>query len=631
MTVRKTATEKRAEKKTDSIPKDAGVDRQWLEAILNRDVKKPTPWSESDVREMVASKAQSKIQELIQSIYWDLLRVQQVTKFAEDGEIIDKPDEDYFDGWYETNELADYNQKYKLMQVLNTIARALHVTESEGYAKEDFDNILRGFVNRILEEPEYIEVAANVINEKYPGLASPFRSAPSIEELNEREALEYAKELDKIEESIESNIEQHAHILAKITRAKRTDFEKIALDLDRIVIFGPENWELILYSLMSPHAPRLLINNLDYRANIHGMLAGDISTAKSKILKISKLIAPKMMVVDETTKARFEGSAPTRSGDEIEDGLLDLAMNGVMIVEEYTNTFAKMPLMRRAMDGEYIEIHKKGSSKGIDVNTTILAACNPKEDFFREEVEGYFREQISFKEGILSRFDILILLTATQVKNELIIDKMNLMSTRSPLDKIDFKAIKEDLETLAEGMKSGSIVRVTITPQQEQMLKEAFLNQNARDKKQRLLRNRPLVILRDLENLARLVNVIATVNFSKRTIKNGFLKAKDEDIDKAVQLWENLIKLRVEIYGRSNRNFMTVKDEILAFTLRTQMHYLNEGGEAMVPISEVRAEIVDRRQFVGKTTFYKEIQTLRETGEIVQQGLRDGKIAVVVK
>jgi hypothetical protein len=138
--------------------------------------------------------------------------------------------------------------------------------------------------------------------------------------------------------------------------------------------------------------------------------------------------------------------------------------------------------------------------------------------------------------------------------------------------------------------------------------------------------------MRDAENLARLVNIIATVNFSKRTItKNGLLKAKDEDIDKAIQLWENLINIRVKIYGQSNRNFRTVKDEILAFTLRAQVHRQNEGREPMVPIAEVRAEIVDRARFIGMTTFYKELRTLRETGEIVQQGKRDGKIAVVIK
>ena len=121
------------------------------------------------------------------------------------------------------------------------------------------------------------------------------------------------------------------------------------------------------------------------------------------------------------------------------------------------------------------------------------------------------------------------------------------------------------------------------------------------------------------------------MNFSKRTIKNGILKAKDEDVDKAIQLWENLINMRLEIYGRSNRNFMTVKDEILVFTARTQNHYKNQGEEEMVPISVVMAEIVDDRKLIGRTTFYKELRTLRETGEIVQQGKRDGKIAVVIK
>ncbi|MCK4265966.1 MAG: minichromosome maintenance protein MCM, partial [Thermoplasmata archaeon] len=526
------------------------------------------------------------------------------------------------------------SQKYKLLQFLNTIARAVHISESDSFAgtKQEFDKLLGGFVNRVLESKDYLNVIAAVINQKYPGLAGDFRSAPSAEELSEMESEEYNNELMKIENSVESNIEIYAPLLAKIKRAKKTDFEKIALDLDRIVIFGPRNWELMLYSIMSPHAARMLINNLDYRANIHSMLAGDISTAKSKILKVCKLISPKMLVVDVTTKATFEGVAPTRSGDDIEDGILDLAMDGNMIVEEYTNTFARMPLMRRAMDGEYIEIWKKGSSKGIHPNTTIIAACNPEGDFFIEETKGNFRQQIAFKEGILSRFDNLVLLTATQVKNELIIDKMHLMSTQSPLHKIDFMAIKEDLETLAEGMKSGAITRVTMTPSQQKKVKEAFLNQNERDKQKRLLNNRPLVILRDLENLSRLVNIIATVNFSKRTIKNGLLKASNEDIDKAILLWENMINLRVEIYGmQGSRNFMSVQDEMVAYTMRVQEYNKNQGGEPTVTVAELRAEIVDRRRLIGRTTFYEELRMLRESGHIVQHGKRDGTLAVVIK
>lgn len=620
---------------TTKIPKDAGVKREWLEALLKKDVEKPKDWSEKDIKSMVATRPPSRIQEILQGIYWTLTELGSDIKMLEDGTVIGgAPEEDYFDGWYESEEIEKYTQKYKLLQFLNTIARAVHVSEADSFAgtKQEFDKLLGGFVNRVNESKDYLLVIAAIINEAYPGLAGEFRSAPSMEELNEIELDEYNRELIRIEQSVESNIEEHAHLLAKIERAQSTDFEKIAMTLDRIVIFGPRNWELILYSIMSPHAPRLLINNLDYRANIHTLLAGDISTAKSKILKIAKLISPKMLVVDETTKASFEGVAPTRSGDKIEDGVLDHAMDGNMIVEEYTNSFARMPLMRRVMDGEYIKIYKKGSSKGIHPNTTLLAACNPREDFFIEETEGSFRQQIVFKEGILSRFDNLILLTATQVKNELIIEKMHLMSTRSPLAKIDFMVIKEDLDTLAEGMKSGAITRVTITPTQEHTLKEAFLNQNRRDKAQRILRNRPLVILRDLETLARLVNIITTVNFSKRTIKNGLLKARDDDVTKAVQLWENLINMRVEIYGKhGTRNFATVKEEMMTFIARTQGYYKNEGREEKVPVAELKREIVDRRQLVGKTTFYEELRTLRESGDIIQEGKRSGYVTVVIK
>ena len=99
--------------------------------------------------------------------------------------------------------------------------------------------------------------------------------------------------------------------------------------------------------------------------------------------------------------------APTKSGEEIEEGVIDWANNGTIIVEEFTNAFAKMPLFRRVMDCEEVTIFKKGSQKNMQVNTTMLAACNPDADFFLEEVNGKpvsFRNQIAFKEGIISRY-----------------------------------------------------------------------------------------------------------------------------------------------------------------------------------------------------------------------------------
>jgi DNA replicative helicase MCM subunit Mcm2 (Cdc46/Mcm family) len=272
------------------------------------------------------------------------------------------------------------------------------------------------------------------------------------------------------------------------------------------------------------------------------------------------------------------------------------------------------------MDGEYIEIHKKGSSKGLNVNTTLLTACNPTDDFFLEEIN--FRKQLPFKEGVLSRFDILIPLTATQLKNELLVDRIDLFGT-GPETPIDFEEIKGRLVTLSKGMQQ--IKFVVLTEEQKKTLRDIFKAHNTADRKHRYIKNRPLVILRDLESLARLVNVITTVNFSKRKVENGILHADDKDIDKAIQLWENLLVFRIQLYARSSRNLMTVSDEILAYLARMG------GSDSWIPVEEALNEFVMVQHKVGRTTFYREITGLIEEGRIIATNKRNRKIRLVIK
>lgn len=615
---------------TNNNRDDVGYDKAWLKALMERDLEAPKKWRPSEVRKLGAAKPKSRIQALLQQFYWELLDGLKKTKIAPDGKIIERPNEDMFDLFYSESNLDEYPQAYKLLQFFNTIARALHITEAEGYGSEStFQKILGDIATRCIEEQEYVETVAAVINEKYPGLASQFRSEPSIEEINAVEEDEYSKKLHKIDKSIESNIDDLEPHLKQIEDAKRTDFEKSAQELDTIVIFGNANWELVIYIIMSPHAPRLIINRLGYRGNIHGLLAGDISTGKSKILKIAKKISPKMVVVDTTTIPTFEGLAPTKQGDPIEEGIIDWAQDGVIIVEELTKKFTDMPLIRRVMDGEYIEIHKKGVSKGKLPNITMFAACNPNDDFFVEETDSNFRKQIAFKEGILSRYDVLIPLTATQVKNEMLVEKIDFMSDDEDDDdfeEYDFDLIRSKLATLATGMRT--IKRVVMTLEQRNRVKAAFLQQNKMDMDRRILKQRPLVLLRDLETIARFVNTIGACNFSNRRIENGILCVEDRDVDKAIQLWENLVQFRIQLYARSKRNIMTVADEMALYIWRYQQTPDFEEG---VPIREVKTEFVAVRGMIGETTFYKEIKNLRETGRIIQIGKRDSKLKVVVK
>jgi len=353
------------------------------------------------------------------------------------------------------------------------------------------------------------------------------------------------------------------------------------------------------------------------------MLAGDISTAKSKVHKIAKKIAPKVVIVDDMTKPALEGVY--KIGEGIQEGILDQAQNGSIIVEEFDPKFAKMPMFRRIMDCEYIETHKGGDSKGMYVNTQMLTACNPDADFFLEETT--FRSQLKYKEGILTRFDCLIPLTATQVKNDILVDRLHLMT--GELEKeIDFKEIKDKLMTLAEGMKM--IKRVMMTKKQEKRLKDTFRLHNQVDIRRRLLQNRPMVLLRDLETLARFVNTIACINFSNRKFEGGSqtLWASDEDIDKAITLWENLLQFRLQLYGqRANRNLKTIGDEIVLY-----IHQMSANSdEGWVDRMSVKQHIINEKALCSESTFYDEWNKLRTGGRIVQKGERNAKAQVIIR
>ena len=599
---------------------EKGVDKKWLKTIVTDNIEKPHNWTAKEIQQIGPKKAESRIQKILQQFYWDLVDKLKEIKFTEGGEIITQPSEDSFDKWYEDMGLADYTHKSKLMDIFNTIARACQISEVEGYSEEEFGTIMSKILLRCMEEESYLSIVTKVIDEKYPGLASPFRSTPTMDEMQEHEEFLYRHRIHKLQVNIDTNIEEFASELEQIDAASKTDFEELARRLNVLVIVGVDVWELTLYCLMSPNAPRFLMNALDYRANLHEKLAGDISTAKSKVLKIAKMIAPKMLVVDDTTKATFEGVAPTRSGDDIAEGVIDWANDGVMIVEEFTNKFAKMPLFRRVMDGEYIQIFKKGSGKGLQANITMLTASNPDDDFFQEEMT--FRSQIPFKEGVLSRFDILIPLTATQLKNEILVDKIDLFGTKVE-GLIDFVEVKARLTTLAHGMKQ--IQFVLLSEEQKTRLRDIFKDHNTADIKKRIIKNRPLLILRDLETLARLVNVIATVNFSRRKIENGLLFASDEDIDKAIQLWENLLNYRVQLYARSSRNLTTISEELVAYLARAG------GVESWIPQGDLYEEFVTVQRKIGRSTFYKELTGLLEEGRIVATGKRNRTLKLVVK
>lgn len=604
------------------------VNKEWLLAALKQDIEPPKVWSDKEIDSIGPKKPKSKLQGFIQDIYETLLEAQAgrsvnlVDNGRGDLEVVGLPSEDYFDKWYENNDIEGYSQKYKLLTALNGIANHIGVSGAVEYNEDGFQEVLGKLAQAVIEEPGMIMLVAEAVNQQYPGLADePMKYVPT-DLMNEHEKQQYEHQVSQLEESIESNIDKYRNQLDKLEDAAKTDFEKVAQILNKVVIFGEEFWELTLYSVMSPRAPKVIINSMEHRSNIHLLLAGDISTAKSKILTVCNIVAPKALIVDDTTKASLEGVAPLGDG-EIEDGILDLANEGSIIIEELTTSFAKMPLWRRMMDCKPMQIFKKGKSKSIDVNTTVLAACNPDEDFF--QIETKFRKQIGFKEGVLSRFDILIPLTATTTANTILVDKLNLFGEAT--ESLDMNQLRNRLGLIAAGM--DSIRRVVITDEHQETIRDVFKEKNKRDERDRLLDNRPFVLLRDLETLARLVNVIASVNFTKRRVEDGVLYATDEDVEKAIALWETLLHIRIQLYGKSmdkTRMLYSTGDEIVMYIA----HATKRAGEDTIPLDDVLHEIVARRQLVSRATFYREIDKMRNERRIRTKNKRNMKIGLVI-
>jgi len=377
--------------------------------------------------------------------------------------------------------------------------------------------------------------------------------------------------------------------LERIGQAHKTKVEQIAGELDRIVFLGEPAWELILYSSLSSFAPKFLISGIPTRAVLHTMLLGEVATAKSKVFELIEDLAPKSYSITRSTLPSLEGVATT---GEIKEGVVDRANNGVLIIKEFREV--DQSFLRELMDCSTIKIEKRGFVKETNVNMALMVGVNPRDDFF--ERGTILRQQVDFQEGLLRRFDVLIPLLSTTEKNAALLNMMELFG--GTLLTNDFKEI---LATLATGM--GEIKRVCLSDEYKERLKRAFIDLNTD------LNGMPLLTLRDLETLCRLVNVIATANFYQMEVKNGVLMASDKDVENAVSLWETLIDLRRKLYTSTERRITTIEDVIMTELLK----------KGDMTATELKDAIV-RRGLCSSRTVERKMNCLVENGVIARKG-----------
>lgn len=150
------------------------------------------------------------------------------------------------------------------------------------------------------------------------------------------------------------------------------------------------------------------------RGDIHTLLLGDPSVAKSVFLQQAQQLSPvSILTSGKGASAAGLTAAVLRdpiSGEfRLEGGALVLADGGLVCIDEFDKMFmTDRVALHEAMEQQTISIAKAGITSILRAQTSVLAAANPI--FGRYDDLKTFEEQIDFHSTLLSRFDFVFLL-----------------------------------------------------------------------------------------------------------------------------------------------------------------------------------------------------------------------------
>jgi len=155
----------------------------------------------------------------------------------------------------------------------------------------------------------------------------------------------------------------------------------------------------------------ILEDKTKIRGNIHILLVGDPSTAKSQIMKLASTVIPRGKYASGTG-VTGAGLTATVVRDEqfmggwvLEAGALVMSNRSMCAIDEFTHVApSDMSKLQEAMSLETISIAKATIVATLPAQTAILAGANPK--FGRFDPYIPIKEQLDINEVLLSRFDL---------------------------------------------------------------------------------------------------------------------------------------------------------------------------------------------------------------------------------
>lgn len=154
------------------------------------------------------------------------------------------------------------------------------------------------------------------------------------------------------------------------------------------------------------------------RGDIHILLMGDPGVAKSQLLSYMSTISPRgRFTSGQSASAAGLTAAAVQDATAdgrwtLEAGALVLADLGLAAIDEFDKMNAgDRSSMHEAMEQQKISISKAGINASLRTRCAILAAANPKEGRFQPVSDVPFTSQINLAPPLVSRFDVIWLMT----------------------------------------------------------------------------------------------------------------------------------------------------------------------------------------------------------------------------
>ena len=183
-------------------------------------------------------------------------------------------------------------------------------------------------------------------------------------------------------------------------------------------IFGMEKIKETLLLQLFGGVARLNPDGTRNRGDIHILLMGDPGVAKSQLLSYMGSISPRGRFTSgmSASAAGLTAAAVQDSNADgrwtLEAGALVLADQGLAAIDEFDKmNQSDRSSMHEAMEQQRISISKAGINASLRTRCAVLAAANPKAGRFQPVSEVPFTGQINLDPPLISRFDVIWLLT----------------------------------------------------------------------------------------------------------------------------------------------------------------------------------------------------------------------------